>query len=114
MRHWFAGRDVEAFSISVWVRREPGGNSKANIVQNGECEVPSFHITTENGTLYGGIRTDYNMTLNGSAVINHQLISAMRYIGYNFEKCSIFVCKRLELGVFFYVTTLFLPWVGIT
>ncbi|KAI0208076.1 hypothetical protein LSAT2_007249 [Lamellibrachia satsuma] len=70
MRHWFAGRDVEAFSISVWVRREPGGNSKANIVQNGECEVPSFHITTENGTLYGGIRTDYNMTLDGSAANN--------------------------------------------
>ncbi|KAK2181973.1 hypothetical protein NP493_373g02056 [Ridgeia piscesae] len=70
MRNWFAGRDVDAFSIAVWVRREIGGKSKANIVSNGECELPSFHITTQNETLYGGITTDQNITLDGAAANN--------------------------------------------
>ena len=74
MRNWFAGRDVDAFSIAVWIRREIGGKSKANIVSNGECELPSFHITTQNETLYGGITTDQNITLDGAAVTVLQVL----------------------------------------
>ena len=83
LRQWFARQEVEAFSIAVWVKRAPGGNSRANIVQNGVCESPSFHVTSENGMLYGGIKTDAELTLDGGSVRKYNLLRSMRYTLYS-------------------------------
>ena len=86
MRQWFANQEVEEFSIAVWVKRAPGGNTKANIVQNGVCESPSFHVTSEGGELYGGIKTDSELTLEGDAVTKHTLLRSIKITCCPFDK----------------------------
>ena len=86
MRQWFANQEVEEFSIAVWVKRAPGGNTKANIVQNGVCESPSFHVTSEGGELYGGIKTDSELTLEGDAVTKHTALRSIKIICCTFDK----------------------------
>lgn len=109
MRTWFANSFVSTFSISLWFRHSSLAASPGGVlINNGNCkEHASFEISaTDGATVYAGIRTSTEQTLEPVEVKPHFRWTLPYYLKFDYRFYMLLFHVESSSNVWRYVLSL--------